>query len=356
MADATATGYHVEVETDFDRQIRRNRTARWLQLGLVSVSTLALGYYVPGYLGAFMTGGWGRLADLFSISGVIAGAWYLGNLIPRKGLLTVPTVQGFITQDPFEVYYRGPLSFLKTEDLDGSETEEQPTGTMVVYGPGLHPTYIWESRDENGNHSLEVITKTFVERLPTKTAEVVVTVSLQYKAHLADLRRFAGNDATTIESGIESFVRSFLSTRLAKMTSDQAKNKIAELNQELADEFRGRTDGEQPITAFERGYGIHVTTLVIEGIDFGPKVQESRDAKDRAAQIRKIIVQMTGLTEKELKVIAREDKQRYKELVDQALVQAGQATMNVQVVQGTAGNAMAAGFANMLDNSSRRRP
>ena len=342
MADATVNptedGYHanVQVYSDNSSTVPRNRSARWIVVIVGSFAILVFGW-MTGALFGILIGGFGSwIADLLGIAGFVGAGLLLSKLLPKKGFVSVPDGQAFITDDPLEGYYKGPLGFLASPEKDS-------TGNMVAYGPGLHPTFFWENRNVTGNHSTENVTKKFKESLPTSTSAVEAAVSLQYQADLSELRQFHLNDTSTIVTGIESFVRSFLSSELASMSADDAKNKLRTINTDLANQF----GGTNAVTKFEKGYGIHITGLVIEGVDFPPKVQEARDARDEAMQMRQIVVEFTGLTEDEVREIAKNEPKRYDALLDKALVQSGNATMNVQVLTGTASDAVAAAFAGM---------
>lgn len=340
-----SSGYHADVEVYEDGDVKRNRIARRIVVIGGTIFILTGGWLVSGLLGLLLFGA-GPVTELLSMIGFGLAGLYVAWLVPTRGLITVPESQGYITQDPLEQYYVGPLAWLAPPR--SRRRDDVATGSMVQYGPTIDATYFWESRDEEGNHSTQNVTQKFVESLPTQTSAVDATVMLQYQPSLPGLRKFHLNDPSTIERGIEGYVRTYLSTKLASWTAQQAKDELATLNDELATQFRG----SDVVTHFEEGYGIHITALTIEGIDYPIAVQEAQNARDEATRMREIVGEYTGLPENELTRMSRDNPRRYDELLDRALVQSGNASMEVRVLHGSANAALTAAVDNMVRGGS----
>ncbi len=313
---ASASGYHIDLSPPHDTEARRNKVIRWIFF-IAAISLVVGG---PTLFLAF----WGsRIGPFFTKTGVLAGlavgAFLLTLLVPRL-LIYNREWSAYVTQDAF-------------------------AGTMVPYGPGLHPSFLWEERNRNRNLSLGPITQTFTLKVPTKTAEVEVTGVFQYAGNLYKIINLVGVDQSTIDNGFVGFIESFLTGKLTDKTSDEAIKATEEVNQQLAEEFMGVhvSAGLTPVD-FEDKYGIKTVNLLINTIKLPAAVQKTRDARDEAEVLFGVVATLYGLTTEELKT-RRTTKtisdEEYNRMLNRAMAASDNAKMEIKVVEGNMGAAIA---------------
>lgn len=150
-------------------------------------------------------------------------------------------------------------------------------------------------RAESGNITLDIITLTFEEKVPTKTAMMKVNGSVQFKFSLRHVTTVVGIDESTIVLGFASMINEWFSDRLANEDGDEVKGKIKKLKEEIETEFE--TGATASILLDE--YGIVVTGIQITGIDFSDKVQVVRDTIEEASRIGDNLWRMLGFGTKE---------------------------------------------------------
>jgi hypothetical protein len=88
---------------------------------------------------------------------------------------------------------------------------------------------------------------------------------------------------------------------------------------------------------FEETYGIMTVILTIEGIDYPPAVQKTRDAKDEAEQQLGVVAQLYGMTVNALqkKIDSKEiPLADYNAMLDRAMAMSENATMSVKSYHG----------------------
>ncbi|HEX9608988.1 MAG TPA: hypothetical protein VGA06_02150 [Candidatus Paceibacterota bacterium] len=291
---------------------KRNRTGRWAVFVLATLLIIFLPVAIFTWVGQFFFGlpQWGAAVGL-----VIGGSIY-SYILPEYMLITVQLLRGFVTQNIF-------------------------SGDRIPYGPGWHPTYLWESREKKGNAPLDLITISISEEVPTKSGQALVKTSLQYMPNLRFITNFVGIDETTIRDGFAALIRSFLSSRLAGFTLEEARNNIGNLNDELESSFMTLAvdvkDSNVSAQEFEETYGIMTVILTIEGIDYPPAVQKTRDAKDEAEQQLGVVAQLYGMTVNALqkKIDSKEiPLADYNAMLDRAMAMSENATMSVKSYHG----------------------
>lgn len=299
-----------------DRVLDRDRATRWIvfvlcMAGIVLVPALII-FTIIGWIG-FVIG----LAV-----GVKVAFW----LSPRF-VIQVPQAQAFVTIDDLHT-------------LLGREGDAN-----VVYGPGTHISFPWESRSEKGNLSIEIITLPFSDEVPGKDTRLSVRGSMQFHVDLECAWRFIGIDQSTIQGGIVDLIKSTVSSELAVMTADVAKAQIQSLNNKLYLEFGlgPSTDvpAEEPrepsvtqgqVSNLEHRYAIKVIKVTIAEIDLPDRVQKTRDALDQAAQVFKGVAAILGMTEDVLRTKLDDGSisvEMYNEAVDRFFVQSGVSDMKV---------------------------
>jgi regulator of protease activity HflC (stomatin/prohibitin superfamily) len=266
MATSKVTSY------DFDHMLDRDRIGRWAFL-LVTVIAVV---FVPMLIGVLA----GKILSFtssklyFGAAGFALGIFTMLKLFPRLWIV-VPQTTAFVTTNQFAKAGANP---------------------NVPYGPGGHPAYPWELRAESGNITLDVLTISFKETVPTLDSAMIVDGTLQFKFALDRITTVVGIDVTTIEQGFVAQVNEQLSQDLATVTGDAAKNSIKVIRDDLRRTFMIRPDGtysREAQTLLDE-YGIVVTGFQISSIDFPPKVQEVRDAVAEAGRVGEGIWKIMG--------------------------------------------------------------
>lgn len=306
--DAHKKGYvHMHFPVPHDGQANRSvgdRLWRWLVL-LISAGTAVI---VPisffSWLGSQFHSFFGHIGLLI---GILASAWLLMKMVDR-----------------FLIYNREWSAYV---------TQDALKGTMVSYGPGLHPSLPWEERNALGNQSLEVITVDFVVKVQTKTALVEAKGSLQYAADLSNIASFIGADESTIEKGYIGFLEGFLAREISSGTADEALLGIESLNKKLGAEFQGEK-GVTGRTPLEDNFGIQTVSIILTGMSLSAAAQKTRDAIDEAKTLHTIVATMLGITPATLTRKLKKgdiDQEQYNQLLNRAMATSDNATMDYKV-------------------------
>ncbi len=316
----------IQIEVPKDSTAKRNRLIRWIVDIFFVFLTLWIPYRTVGYVGGIF--------DHPIIGGFIGagiGVWLLGLLMPRM-LVDNSEWSGYVTQDP----------------VFG--------GYMVPYGPGLHPALPWEERNAEKNYSLRVITRSFTLTSPTKTSAVTINGRLFYNASLPYLTNAVGVDREVIEEGNIAFIDSDLIPMLGDLEAEVAVKRTAQISSELNRIFRDTPAVTPNAVAkpeeFETKFGYSTAAIVIDKIAYSPKVQEALDAVSEARKMNEIAAELLGVTKTELADMLKNEiitVKQVKEVLDRALVTSGNATMQLNVIEGD----MAAAVANFIGQGGK---
>lgn len=262
-----------KVTFDHDGMVERDRESRWLVL-IISFTILIL---FPTWVG-IKIGGIISFTDswkFFGVTGLCVGLYTTLELFHRFWVV-VPQTSAFVTINLF-----------------ASKT----TNPNVPYGPGGHPTFPWESRDESGNISLDIMTASFHEKIATKDAAVIVDGNVQFKFSLGHITTVVGVDEDTIRHGFVDQMNEWFTERLCNKTGEEAKNSVKVLHNELEEEFEGDDPKSKKQMLLEE-YGVVVTGFQISSIDFEPEVQRTRDAIEEIARIGDGVWKIMGFNSK----------------------------------------------------------
>lgn len=303
---ATAN-YRIHLQKPMDSDIKtRSRFARFISV-VASVAALVM---VP----VLLVGYWGSLLDhevAGRLIGFIIGGIALANIAPSRMFVYNPEWRGYVTQDVI-------------------------FGGMVPYGPGLHLSHWWEQRNAEGNYNLEVMGDPFSIKVTTTTATITINGQYERTIDLSLIERAIGTDPVSVGKEIESFIESFLIQWCFGKTAEQIRAAVKEMNQALAAEF---VADDNPI---RMAYGFKGTSIVINKIAFSDDAAKTRDAVDEAAVLFRVVANLYGLTEMELKSRIASNAitpEQYQKMLTRAMAVSDNATtMTVQVVEGLEGS------------------
>lgn len=315
---ASMPGINIQIEVPRDSTAKRNWIVRWVVDVLIAFLTFYIPYRTVGYIGGVF--------DHVVIGGFIGagiGVWLLGLLMPRF-LIDNAEWSGYVTQNPLG------------------------RGTMVPYGPGLHLALPWEERNADGNYSLRVITRPFTLTSPTKTSAVTIQGRLFYNASLPYITNAVGVDKEIVEEGNIAFISSNLIPTLGGMDAEEAIKNIDQIVSDLNRTF-GNTLAVTPYDVdtpeeFEKKFGYSTAAIVIDKISYSPKVQEVLDAVSEARKMNEIAAELLGVTKADLAEMLKNKVitvKQVKEVLDRALVASGNATMQLNVIEGDVAAAVA---------------
>lgn len=295
---------------DHDSHVARDRASRfWF---FILTMTAAVG--LPTLLGMALGNAFGFHGGryLFGTFGFGFGLFVVIKLFPRYWVI-VPQTAAFVTTNQLAPAGGNP---------------------NIPYGPGGHFCFPWELRAESGNITLDTLTLSYDEEVPTATSTVTVHGSLQFKFLLTKIQRVVELDVSTIERGFLDMVHEFLSEFFSEMQGEDAKNHVKEVRERL-EEYLKQERAEVILTRF----GARVEGVQISSIDLPPKVQEVRDALEEARTVSKAIWQMLGFSSKRTFDKARKDGKVTEEQVNRAreqfLVASGNVPMSIQRIDAT---------------------
>lgn len=273
--------------------------------------TILLGLIVPTWFASFVGSIFGDVGSFIgALAGFVAGGFFLG-IISKRLFVYNEEWSGYVTNNPFG-------------------------GQNVAYGPGLHFSYPWEQRNQDGEYDLQVKTEPFELKAQTKSANVTVTGSFQYRIDLPHITKYIGAGESTIKGGLIAFIKTFLTEELAKEDAEYDRTHLGQINAALRDKF---TKGSSEL---ERKYGIQTVNLFLETLQLPEEAQKTRDAVDEAKQLTKVVAELAGYTGKNAVKDYQEavrtgaiSHEQNKQLLDRAMaVSNNNARINVNTIEG----------------------
>jgi regulator of protease activity HflC (stomatin/prohibitin superfamily) len=266
-----------------DKDVERNRALR-TTLGITILGTIVFVVVSVGL-------GFGPIGVIVSLS--VAGL-LVAAVIPWV-TVQVPYTWGLVAENSF-------------------------TGNPVVYGSGWHFRYPWETITEESNIDLRERTRIFEGlTIASKSDELKVKISFQWKPDLMNLATFRRMDDSTIESGFFEPIERFVSSSFAGMTADEARESQSVLSRLILAAFRGNVDeaiGNIPSThdrreelereeklfagevgGLEEGFGIKVVQVNVSDVDFSEEVRKARAAVAEHKSLERVCHQIAGSKE-----------------------------------------------------------
>src|SRR3989344_7869367 len=329
-----------------DRNIQRARWIRWAELFLWASLLVGGGALLGAYLVAlplkilFPQAQW--ISFILGWLGAGAGGESFSRLFGSRLTKIVPRNQGLVT----------------THLLGGLMSEED-RGAMVVYGPGLHLSSVFEEVGVEGNYSTKIFTLPFSASVPTTTTEILTDGVVQLRANLPRLRNFAHITESVLVEGLVGAINGHLQERQANAKAEDETKKIAETSAFLTSAF-GIGEANEP-TEFEEEYGVDIIAIIVTSLDLPKGVQEARDTHEQLNQVMRQVALMAGYKDQKDLVAALEsgslDRNQYRNLLQLALLasKATEGRINIHEVSGGGGNIAAlASVAGASANESGR--
>lgn len=262
-------GFHIDLEPPDDSQIPhqasqdtpdlyRNRWTRRANLLASTVISFGLPMALCGMFGAIWGGG-----EIGSLIGFALGGVLAGIILPRRVALYGREWTATVTQNIW-------------------------TGKMVVYGPGLHASLLWEERAQEGNYSLKPVNKSLSVPLSTTDSQVIIKVEYSYAMDLLQLTRAIAADEATIDKALAGYIESFLTVECATKSSKEVRESVREFNIKLNKLF-------QAIGGPLEKLGFITVSLIISGVALPPAVQKTKDAKQEMRDINELLAESFGL-------------------------------------------------------------
>jgi len=209
-----------------DNLIERNRWGR-LTVLTIWIITLSL---LP-FLGLEITTDWwneGYWGKMGFFAGTVVSILLFFSTLPRF-IVRVEALRAFLTIDDLQTFFnRGGSDEMDNDDVH----EDQDQDTYITYGPGLHPSYPWESRDKSYNISLEEASQELDFEVQCLDGVIHGKGSLRMRPDIRRLVPFLGGVAT-VASEVVDLVKAFVVDELEDKTVEKALRYLPELNKEL---------------------------------------------------------------------------------------------------------------------------
>jgi hypothetical protein len=183
---------------EYDITVRRWRFTRFYHTAFIA----SLCFVLPmSVLDAFI--GWISpfMRELSWVAGFNIGLLLLGHTLPWI-TVNVPSVQGLISQNWLLGFYN----------------------PYVIYGPGMHCRFIWESIHRDSHFFLEDVT-VLVKKLTLASRDMTLLVSFMFrwKPRLRHLDRFFQLGESTVNKQFRGMFESFFSSEIALMPGELAR-------------------------------------------------------------------------------------------------------------------------------------
>lgn len=188
-------------------------------------------------------------------------------------------------------------------------------GKLVVYGPGWHPRFPWESVHRADHISLDEVTERVPgNTIPSEDSEMTLTFMFRYRPRLAKLEVFRAKGESTVTNGFKGFFQGFFSSYLSKLPGEKARDGMAEINarakaafnlpipkqeeaktpkqKDAAEVIDERLPSVQKVKekhdkssrTQQDNYGVQMMNVELTDMDFSKRVQEARDGKAESKQ------------------------------------------------------------------------
>lgn len=260
----------------------------------------------------------------------------LGFLIPPLGILLFGiALGGYLIIGPFL-----PLLVAQVSQAQALTTLNSITGETVVYGPGWHFRFPWETITAGDNISLEERTEIRDKlTIATKNDELKAKLSFQWRPEIEKLMIFRRLDDSTVNKGLFEAAERLTSSIFALLTAEQARANQSAISAIILRGFKKYEDGEkakeavkalkyegvtedvrehieQMLLAFrqeseglEESYGITVTQVNLSDVDFSEQVQKARSARSEHDSLLALYYEIAGDKE-EYDKMSQEDKRK----------------------------------------------
>lgn len=270
MTDTTRTPEQLVVE---DSSVTRDRIGRALFGLIFSISIILAPAFLLGKLSADFFDYHVPGTFLGGSLGMLAVGYMLDHMIVRVDLN-----RAFVTVDNLR-------AFFKRKDV------------YTLYGPGFHLSYPWEAREERYNVSLDEVGEDFEFTIITSTGPVTIYGSYRIRPRFTkeELVAFLGGVAQ-IAKELSDIIGAFAYGQIAPLTSDQAKNRIAQLNLKLKEKFEHGTKGakDTEVSNFEERFGIVVGDVTVAEIRMTKEAETTRAGLDEALNVMQGVAVMLG--------------------------------------------------------------
>lgn len=264
-----------------DSMIKRNRAGRVLVVFMYVLVTCLL-----PILAWRVFNDWFEYGKLGFLLGLAGQTLILSNTL-HHFMVKVGALRAFITVDQ-----------LRTLLNRNDNQVEGDKDAYVVYGPGFHFAYPWESRSANYNVSLEEASEDFSVDVQTAKGLLKVNGSVRMRPDITRLIPFIGGVAA-MAGDITGIIKSFVIELLSKEeTVKEALKSVPRLNEELEKKFGfgSANDPDPKVSEFEGRFGVSVGDVTISTILPSLEVQKTMSGVTEAEIIADATAIMLGYT------------------------------------------------------------
>ena len=266
-------GHSPEQTSVTDSMIERDRFTR----ALCAILIAAILLLVPCLILRRIFADWFNYGKLGGLSGLIVGVLLI-SLLYDQVVVRVALNHAFVTIDLLQ-------AFIKTSNV------------YVVYGPGLHISFPWESREERGNIYLGEVSEGFELTVNTATGTLTVKGSYRIRPRFDtdSLVIFLGSVAA-IAADISGIIKGFITGDLAGQNIDHALKSTAALNRDLQEHFHKGESGAKhhAVSEFETRFGLVVGDVTVSELSLSAEAQKTRSGLDEAETVAKGTAIMMG--------------------------------------------------------------
>lgn len=268
-----------------DNMIKRRRWLRWLVLILSTLFALALG--------------WGFGFTVFSvlkfstkIGGVLGaglGVWIAFSVI-EKSLVKNGAVQAFVTINPL----RSLLGL-------GSP--------LVSYGPGIHVSYWWETRESINNVSLEAVAENFSATVQCSDGTLSMEGEIRLRPDIQRLPEFLSGVGTAANN-LTGLLEAAAVTKMAGNDITTNLMGVRTLNEHLKNEFVHGSNQQKPdVSELEETYGIVIADATVNKLLPSKEIQETMgaisEARIIAGAVRDFICSTKGIKKEDYEEVVK---------------------------------------------------
>ncbi|PIR86487.1 hypothetical protein COU13_00710, partial [Candidatus Kaiserbacteria bacterium CG10_big_fil_rev_8_21_14_0_10_43_70] len=241
-----------------DSLLARDRSSRLIVL----IAWIIFLLIVPSFIGARISYDWFGYSTPGALLGLAMTIFIATATLPRF-FVKVSALRAFVTVDLLQ-------TFINQRSGSAGPNER----VYVAYGPGLHISFPWESRDSAQNVSLEEVSEPFQVTVQLKQGPIHIKGSVRLRPDITKLVPFLGGVASIV-SEVTDLIESKIIQRLGgKENIFEVLTSVRDLNDYLHEQF-AVGEGGDGVAEFEERFGVNVGDVTVAEILPSEEVQKT---------------------------------------------------------------------------------
>lgn len=167
------------------------------------------------------------------------------------------------------------------------------TSELVTYGPGFHFCFPWEKRSGSNAVDLSEAAENFSFEVQTPTGNLKGKFSIRLRPDITRLPQFLAGVAS-VAADLGDIIKAYILTYLSDKPLITALKDSADLNKDLADEFKHGGTQNEKASEFEKRFGVIIGDITVSELMPSGALQETMSAQTESIVIDSIVAASFG--------------------------------------------------------------